>query len=167
VRVWLDRAEGALTLGAVAATFVMMVLTTADAVGRYVFNRPILVAYELTTNYLMVGAVFLAMPYAYREGANIRVTFLSDRLRGTVRLAVDHVVQIASTLYCVALVVATVQQARHIARTGTTFTTVDLPMWPAHVGIAVALFVVAVMMLADLPEVRRGRSSLFREGGGG
>ena len=166
MRIWLDRAETALTLGAVAATFVMMVLTTADAVGRYVFNRPILVAYELTTNYLMVAAVFLAMPYAYREGANIRVTFLADRLRGPIRLAVDYIVQVASTLYCVALVVATVQQARHIVRTGTTFTTVDLPMWPAHVAIAVALFFVAVMMLADLPEVRRGRSSLFREGGG-
>ena len=27
-------------------------------------------------NYLMVAAVFLARPYAYRQGANIRVTFL-------------------------------------------------------------------------------------------
>jgi hypothetical protein len=89
VRRWLDRAEAALTLVAVIATFVMMLLTTADAIGRYVFNRPILVAYELTTNYLMIAAVFLAMPFAYREGANIRVTFLVARLRGTARLVVD------------------------------------------------------------------------------
>jgi TRAP-type C4-dicarboxylate transport system permease small subunit len=164
VRAWLDRAEGALTLVAVAATFTMMVLTTADAVGRYLFNRPILVAYELTTNYLMVLAVFLAMPHAYRVGANIRVTFVSDRLGGALRIVVDHVVQVVSTLYCAALVVATFQQARHVLRTGTTFTTVDLPLWPAHLAISVALFVVAVMMLVDLPAVRRRRSSLFREG---
>ena len=63
----------------------MMLLTTADALGRYLFNRPILAAYELTTNYLMVGVVFLALPYAYREGANIRVTFLVDRLGRTAR----------------------------------------------------------------------------------
>ncbi len=61
----------------------MMLITTADAGGRYLFNRPILAAYELTTNYLMIAAVFLALPYAYRQGANIRVTFLADRLRGT------------------------------------------------------------------------------------
>lgn len=164
MRAWLDRSERALTLVAVIATFAMMLLTTADAVGRYVFNRPILVAYELTTNYLMIAAVFLAMPYAYREGANIRVTFLVERLRGTPRLVVDYVVQLVSLLYCAALVVATFLQARHIMRTGTTFTTIDVPLWPGHLTVAIALFLAAVMMLVDLGEVRRGRSSLFRDG---
>ena len=164
MRRWLDRAEAALTLVAVIATFVMMLLTTADAIGRYVFNRPILVAYELTTNYLMIAAVFLAMPFAYREGANIRVTFVVERLRGPARLVVDHVVQLVSLLYCAALVVATLLQARHILRTGTTFTTIDAPLWPGHFVVSLALFVAAVMMLVDLGEVRKGRSSLFRNG---
>ena len=164
MRRWLDRAEAALTVVAVIATFAMMLLTTADAIGRYVFNRPILVAFELTTNYLMIAAVFLAMPYAYREGANIRVTFLAARLRGTPRLIVDHVVQLVSLMYCGALVVATFQQARHIMRTGTTFTTIDAPLWPGHLVVSVALFLTAVMMLLDLGEVRKRRSSLFREG---
>jgi len=79
----LDGCEWALTLAAALATFVMMLLTTADAGGRYLFNHPILAAYEITTNYLMVAAVFLAMPYAYRQGANIRVTFLVNRLGRT------------------------------------------------------------------------------------
>jgi len=160
----LDGCERALTLVAVVATFAMMLLTTADAAGRYLLNRPILVAYELTTNYLMVAAVFLAMPYAYRQGANIRVTFLVERIRGRTRLVVDHLVQVVSMLYCAALVVATFLQARHIMRTGTTFTTVDLPLWPGHLAVSVALFLVAVMMLADLGEVRQRRSSLFRDG---
>ena len=77
---WLDGCERVLTVVAVAATFGMMLLTTVDAGGRYLFNRPILLAFELTTNYLMVAAVFLALPHAYRQGANIRVTFLVDRL---------------------------------------------------------------------------------------
>jgi TRAP-type C4-dicarboxylate transport system permease small subunit len=164
VRRWLDRAEAALTLVAVIATFVMMLLTTADAIGRYVFNRPILVAFELTTNYLMIAAVFLAMPYAYRQGANIRVTFLVERLRGTTRLVVDYVVQVLSLVYCSALVVATFLQARHIMRTGTTFTTIDAPLWPGHLTVAVALFLAALMMLVDVGEVRKGRSSLFKDG---
>lgn len=164
MRPWLDGCERALTFLAVVATFVMMLVTTADAVGRYVFNRPILVAFELTTNYLMIAAVFLAMPFTYREGGNIRVTFLVDRFCGRARLAVDHVVQLVSLLYCAALTVATFSQARHIMRTGTTFTTVDLPLWPGHLVVAVALFLVALMMLLDLPEVRKGRSSLFRDG---
>lgn len=163
MQTWLDRGERVLTLVAVVTAFIMMVLTTADAVGRYVFNRPILVAYELTTNYLMVAAVFLAMPLAYRGGANIRVTFLVNRIRGTTRLVIDHAVQIVSMLYCAALVVATAQQAYHMMTTRTMFTTVELPMWPGHVAVSIGLFLTAVMMLVDIGQVRSGRSSLFTE----
>jgi TRAP-type C4-dicarboxylate transport system permease small subunit len=161
MRRWLDGCEQVLTLVAAAATFGMMLLTTADAAGRYLFNRPILAAYELTPNYLMVAVVFLAMPYAYRQGANIRVTFLVDRLGRTPRLVVDHAVQIISILYCAALVYATFQQARHVLITGTTFATLDLPLWPAHMVVSVGLFLATLMMLIDLGEVRKGRSSLL------
>jgi TRAP-type C4-dicarboxylate transport system permease small subunit len=160
----LDVCERVLTLVAAVATFAMMLLTTADASGRYLFNRPILAAYELTTSYLMIAGVFLAMPYAYRQGANIRVTFLVERLGRRARLVVDHVVQIVSILYCAALVVATFQQARHMLRTGTTFVTMELPLWPAHLVVSIGLFVTTLMMLLDLREVRRGRSSLFLDG---
>jgi TRAP-type C4-dicarboxylate transport system permease small subunit len=158
---WLDGCERLLTLVAALATFGMMLLTTADAGGRYLLNRPILVAYELTTNYLMIAVVFLAMPYAYRQGANIRVTFLADRLGRTSRLIVNHVVQLLSIVYCGALVYATGQQARHVLSTGTTFATLDLPLWPAHLVVCLGLLVTSVMMLVDLGEVRKGRSSLF------
>jgi len=160
----LDACERVLTVVAAVATFGMMLLTTADAGGRYLFNRPILAAYELTTNYLMIAAVFLAMPYAYRQGANIRVTFLVERLGRKARLVIDHLVQIVSILYCAAIVVATFQQARHVLRTGTTFVTMELPLWPAHLVVAIGLFVTTLMMLLDLPEVRRKRSSLFMDG---
>jgi len=162
---WLDRCEWALTLVAVLATFSMMLLTTADAGGRYLLNRPILAAYELTTNYLMVAVVFLAMPYAYRQGANIRVTFLVDRLGRGARLVVNHVVQIVSILYGAVLVYATFQQARHMLATKTTFATLDLPLWPGHLVVAVGLFLTTLMMLIDLGRVRKGRSSLFADGG--
>jgi TRAP-type C4-dicarboxylate transport system permease small subunit len=164
MRRWLDGCEKVLTLAAALATFVMMLLTTADAGGRYLFNRPILAAYELTTNYLMVAVIFLALPYAYREGANIRVTFLVDRLGRTPRLLVNHAVQIISIVYCAALVFATFQQARHVLTTQTTFATLDLPLWPAHMVVSIGLFLTTLMMLIDLREVRTGRSSLFRGG---
>jgi len=164
VQTWLDACERFLTLVAVFTALAMMLLTTADAVGRYVLNRPILVAYEFTTNYLMVAAVFLAMPYAYRGGANIRVTFLVERIRGTARLVIDHIVQVVSMLYCAALAVATAQQAYHMLSTRTMFTTVELPMWPGHVAVSLGLFLTAVMMLFDVGQVRKGRSSLFTEG---
>ena len=162
MRRWLDGCEWALTVVAAVATLAMMLLTTADAAGRYLFNRPILAAYELTTNYLMVGVVFQAMPYSYRQGANIRVTFLVESLGPRAQHLFKHVVKVVSIAYCAALVYATVQQARHVFSTGTTFATLDLPLWPAHAVVSAGLFLTTVMMLIDLREVRRGRSSLFR-----
>jgi len=109
----LNGCEKALTSVAVFATFIMMLLTTADAAGRYLLNRPITGAYEMTTNYLMVCAIFLAMTFAYRGGANIRVTFLVDRLPRLVKLVVNHLVQIFSILYCSALVYAVQASSPH------------------------------------------------------
>ncbi len=158
---WLDRAERVLTASAAAATIVMMLLTTVDAAGRYLFNRPIVVAFEITTNFLMTAAVFLAMPFAYRQGANIRVTFLVQRMRGVARFVADHVVQVVSLLYCAALVYATLQQTRHVWATGTTFVTIEIPLWPAHLLVCLGFAVTTLLLLFDLPRVRRGQSSLF------
>ena len=114
MRRWLDGCERLLTLVAAVATFGMMILTTVDAGGRYLFNRPILAAYELTTNYLMIAAV-----------------------------------------------AATFQQARLVWATTTTFVTLELPLWPAHLLVCIGLFLTTVLMLVDLKEVRKGRSSLL------
>jgi TRAP-type C4-dicarboxylate transport system permease small subunit len=72
----LNRCENLLTYLATISTFIIMGLTTADAAGRYIFNRPIVGAYEITERYLMIAAVFLGICTAYRGGAFIRVTFL-------------------------------------------------------------------------------------------
>ncbi|HEY7495186.1 MAG TPA: TRAP transporter small permease [Candidatus Tectomicrobia bacterium] len=160
---WLNGCERVLTVVAVVATFGMMLLT-ADAGGRYLFNRPILAAFEVTSSYLMVAAVFLALPHAYRQGANIRVTFLVDRLGRKLRLVVDHMVQLVPLLYCAALVFATFRQTRHIMATGTLFTTLNLPQWPGHLVVFIGLFLTALMLLRDLGRVRQGRSCLFKDG---
>jgi hypothetical protein len=52
-----------------------------------------------------------------------------------------------------------------VLRTGTTFVTIDLPLWPGYLLVCLGLLVTALMMLLDLGQVRRGRSSLFLESG--
>ena len=93
--------------------------------GRYLFNRPITGAYEITTNYLMIAAVFLGVSYGYRQGAYIRVTFLVDHLPGAVKLVVNHFVQMLSVVYGVLLVIATYKQALRTIATHTTLSSLD------------------------------------------
>ncbi|MDA8125741.1 MAG: TRAP transporter small permease [Deltaproteobacteria bacterium] len=145
------------------STFVMMLLTTADTVVRYLFSSPIIGAYELTTNYLMVSAIFLSVAYGYRGGAYIRVTFLTDRLRGKVKTAIYFFVQIVSTVYGFMLVIATIQQVKRIYSDHTALSSIDIPLWPAYVIVPVGLFFMSLLMLLDLRKVKAGKSSLFQD----
>jgi TRAP-type C4-dicarboxylate transport system permease small subunit len=160
----LNGCELAMLYVSTLSTFVLMLLTTADAGGRYHFNRPITGAYEITANYLMIAAVFLAVCYGYRTGAYIRVTFLVDHLPNEVKLYTNYFVQMISLLYGVLLVIATSQQALRVFANQTTLSSLDfIPLGPAYVIVPVGLFFMSLMMLLDIRKVRKGESSLFGE----
>src|SRR5438552_228872 len=89
----------------------MMALSSADALSRYLLNRPITGAYELTEKYLMVAAIFLGLSYAYRGGVFIRVTFLVDRLPSPLKLLANYGSLLISLLFCVITIIATMHQA--------------------------------------------------------
>src|SRR6266446_5991742 len=76
------RCELALVYTSVVATIAIMGLTSADALSRYLFNRPITGAYEITEKYLMVAAIFLGLSYAYRGGVISLVATGQQALRG-------------------------------------------------------------------------------------
>ena len=157
----LHRGELALTYIAVAACAGMMLLTSADAMSRYLLNRPILGAYEVTEKYLMVAAIFLGMSYAYRGGAFIRVTFLVDRLPRGAKLAADHFAHLISLAYCLIFVAATGQQAWRALDDTATLTTLPLLIGPSYLFVPLGFLAMSVMMLIDLPRVREGRALLF------
>jgi TRAP-type transport system small permease protein len=144
------------------STFALMLLTTADAGGRYIFNRPITGAYEVSTNYLMIAAVFMALGFGYRQGSYIRVTLLTSHLRGKVKMAVNYFVQMVSVLYGAMLVIATYSQALRTFEMHTTLSSLDfIPVGPAYVIVPVGLFFMSLAMLLDIPKVSKDQSPLF------
>ena len=73
----------------------LIALLVVDVFGRYVLNKPMLIAYELS-GYLLVGITYLALAYGLQHGSHIRVTifvdFLPARLRRWWNLILDSVV---------------------------------------------------------------------------
>ena len=57
----------------------MMVNTTANALGRYIFNQSIYFSEELN-QFLMISVTFIGLAYAVRNGRNIRMTAIYDSL---------------------------------------------------------------------------------------
>jgi TRAP-type C4-dicarboxylate transport system permease small subunit len=149
---------------AVAATFIMMCLTSADATGRYLFNTPLAGADEITEKYLMVAAVFFGVCYAYRGGAFIRVSFLVDRLPRLSKIAVNYLVQAVSALIAIVFVVATVKRAVPAFVEGTNMVTVPVPLGPAYVLVCIGFFLLSIVLLDDLSCVSAGKSDLFKDG---
>jgi len=159
----LDGCEAGMLYIGCFMTFLLMLLTTADAFGRYLFNSPIIGAYEITANYLMVAAIFLSVAYGYRGGAYIRVTFLMERLRGKVKIVINQIVQLGSLLYGFLLVAASLRQVFRVYGDRTSLSSFDFPLWPAYVFVPVGLFVMSLLMLVDLRKVKTGGAPLFKD----
>ena len=155
--------ENVLTYAAMAATAIMVLLTSTDAIGRYLFNRPITGAYEVTEKYLMLASVFLGCAYAYRRGAFIRVTIVTNHLRRSVLIAVNHLVQLFSIIYIIVLTFATILQTLRTYASKMTFNSISQPVWPSCAIIPVGLFLMLVLMVLDLPRIRSGESALFKD----
>src|SRR5437016_1313543 len=140
----------------------MMCLTSADALSRYLLNRPIVGAYEITEKYLMVAAIFLGLSYAYRGGVFIRVTFLVDRLPSPLKLAANYFAHLVSLLFCLIVLVATTQQAWRALSDDTTLSALPVLVGPAYSLVPLGFLALTIVMLIDLARVHSGHSYLFR-----
>ena len=158
---WLARAEQVIIYAGALATFAMMCLTSADAVSRYLFNRPIVGAYEITEKYLMVAAVFLGLSYAYRGGGFIRVTFLVDRLPPGAKAFADYLAHGISLAFCLILLVATTQQAIRALDDDTTLSALPILVGPAYWFVPLGFLGLTVLVLRDLSRVHSGQSFLL------
>jgi TRAP-type C4-dicarboxylate transport system permease small subunit len=160
---WLARCELVLVGLAVLSAVAMMLLTTADAMGRYLFNAPIVGAYELTEKYLMVAMIFLGLSDAFRGGVFIRVTFLVDRLPHHLKLATDYFAHLVSLAFCLITLYATSWAALRALSDDTTLATVPIPLGPAYCIVPVGFLALTVALVIDLPRVKAGASLLLRD----
>jgi TRAP-type C4-dicarboxylate transport system permease small subunit len=80
-----------------------MVLTSLDAVLRYVFNWPLSFNFYLTENYLMVGLMTLPLAWGFRAGGYIRVMALAHVLPARPRGLLLRTGLCAGAIYIAAL----------------------------------------------------------------
>jgi TRAP-type C4-dicarboxylate transport system permease small subunit len=74
---------------------IMMLLVTANVVGRYFFKSPITGAPELAC-LMMIVIVFPALAWAALEGKHIKVDFIMERFSRRVQVIVDSIMLVFS-----------------------------------------------------------------------
>jgi TRAP-type C4-dicarboxylate transport system permease small subunit len=160
----LNSIENIFTFLAMASAFIMVCLTAVDALGRYFFNQPLSGAYEITEKYLMIFSVYFALAYAYRQGANIRITFLFSRLPSQAKRVINYFVQIFSILFIVFLFAsATRMNLGRLNDVVDLTKKLSLPIWPSYLIISIGLLFMGLLVFLDLRQVKKGKSGLFKE----
>ncbi len=75
----------------------LMAVTGIDVVGRYLLNKPLAGAFELT-EMILSALVFSALPLVSRSGGHVDVDLLTMRLPGSVQQALGKMVAVLCAL---------------------------------------------------------------------
>ncbi len=142
---------------------IVCLISAGNAIMRYAFNQPFVGAYEVTEKYLMIAAIFLGFPYAYRGGAFIRVTFLVDMLPAMLKRAANWFGYLVSVACCGLLLYATGLQAWQALGDDTTLATLPIRVGPSQALVPLGFLGLLILMILDLRGVGSGEALLFTQ----
>ncbi|MCJ7596936.1 MAG: TRAP transporter small permease [Desulfobacterales bacterium] len=144
----IDRGSVILSWAAIAALLLMMLITGADVLLRFVFRVGMRGAVEVTGNYLIVAVFALPMAYGLRNGGHINVDMVVERFGVRLRAAFETVTYFLALVVYVMITVYGAEGALDAIETGDRFVNMHLPMWPGRALVAVAgLFLCLQMVL--------------------
>jgi TRAP-type C4-dicarboxylate transport system permease small subunit len=125
----------------------LMLLTTVDVIGRYLFNSPVRGAFELTELTLAV-LIFAGVPLVSRAQEHIVVDLLEQRMSPAVRAALGRLADLVSALMLVGLARMLWVKAQRISQAGDYTSVLQVPYAPFVVLMAVLVAIAGLVHLA-------------------
>lgn len=145
-----ERLENLLSWIAGISVFVIMILVSCDAIGRYAFRSPLTFQFDFTTNYLMVIVGVLAMSWGERNGAMIRITvatrFLSEGLKGPL-YAINNLV--AAAVFAVMTQASAKRTLETFHDGDVIFGVIDWPVWLSLVWVPIGAGVLTMRLVIN------------------
>lgn len=154
----LDRAVRALALLAGAVLVLMVLLTVADVVMRYVFGAPIFGAQDLAQLGLLV-VVFLSMAHCGRSGGHIAIEVITERLPRRVRRPIAAATAIIGATALLLLAWRAVIAGQRAAEFEAGSNLLGIPFAPFHGVIALGAALYALVLVADAVRALGGQRS--------
>lgn len=149
---------------AIASIILTMLVTSIDALSRYILGQPLRGSVEIITDYALPIMVFLAAAHAYRHGGFIRVTVLRGIVPPRVALAMDYCAQAMTGMIALLITYAAGVQAVAAFRDGARSNGVyEYSLWPAYWIVFAGVALMTYYVIADLARVRSGKSGLLVE----
>ncbi len=141
-------------LVAAAATAFIMLLTVADVIGR-LFGSPIRGTYEVVG---FVGAVIIsfALPYTSIRKGHIAVDILMMKMPWLVRVAVNTVNALISTVLFGLITWQCAVYAHSLRVSGEVSPTLQMPVYPFIYGVALGCAMLSVVLFVEFLRQLRG-----------
>jgi TRAP-type C4-dicarboxylate transport system permease small subunit len=143
---WLDRVLG---FSAAVLLFGLMMLTTADVIGRYVFNWPLRGAFEIT-ELMLLTLIFAGLPLASRADEHVTLDFIDMILGERGRLLVRRLVDLLCGLLILGLAYLVWIKADRIAGYGDTTEELRIPVGPFVYFMALMVAVTGIVHLTKV-----------------
>jgi TRAP-type transport system small permease protein len=129
--------------------FAMMCLTTVDVVGRYLFNRPITGAFEIT-EYLVLILIFAFIGYAQSQKSHVAVDLLWAQLPPRLRKYID----LGNHFICLAVMVLITWmgalKAIELKSVGEASPNLQIPAYPFAFFMVLGCLVMCVELIRDI-----------------
>ena len=125
-REWLQ-----VVLGATSATvlFLMMLITAVDVVGRYVFNRPVNGAFEVT-EMMLAALIYCGLPLVSQRREHIVIDTFDFMMSRRFKRALDVIAEIVCSLILGGIGYLIFRRAARVAEYGDTTSVLRLPLAP-------------------------------------
>ncbi len=139
----------------------MMLLTTADVIGRYFFNAPVLGAYEVT-EYLMLIMVFSFLALAQSAKVHINVDIVFNRLPAGLRIILERLNHLVCLLMMILVSWMGFQRVWELKKTGEASVLLKIPDYPFAIFLVIACLVFCIEFFNDV--FRSTHTDAEREG---
>ena len=127
----------------------MMLLTTADVIGRYFFNAPVLGAYEIT-EYLMLIMVFSFLALAQSAKVHIHVDIVFNRLPAGLKQFLLRFNHLVCLLMMLLVSWMGIQRVFELKKTGEASVLLKIPDYPFAAFLVIGCLVFCTEFLKDV-----------------
>ena len=147
-------------LNYIAAVFIglMMLVTTADVLLRYLANRPIMGGVEIV-ELMMVLIVFPALAWCALSDGHVKVDLVMQRFPGRVQSVVDIITYIAGLSVCIIILWRAVSESLYIQQLDMTTSLLNIPIFPFYwiiaIGYILLSIVIVIKIIQKIPETCR------------
>ncbi len=145
---WIERLSATI---AAAIILAMMLLTTADVVGRYVFNNPVIGTVEVS-EFMLLGIVFLSVGYVQAVRGHIAVEVITSWLPRRTQIGLEIFGHILGLFLYSIITWKTGVQAYNAWSIGDfSAGVIEFPLWPAKSLIPLGMGILCLRLVSDIP----------------